>query len=153
MNIHGEFRIPAPRERVWEALGDPQVLKECIPGCESMERQSDHEFFAVIRSRIGPVNAKFDSRIVLSHPVAPESYTISGEGKGGVAGFGKGVAEVRLDGDGDQTVLHYKAELQVGGKLAQIGSRLVSGAARKIVSDFFSRFTDLFSGAGRGEPV
>ena len=153
MDITGEFRIPASRERVWEALGDPQVLKECIPGCESMKRESEREFFAVIRSRIGPVNAKFDSRIELSHLVAPEAYTISGEGRGGAAGFGKGVAEVRLDGDGEETVLHYRAELQVGGKLAQIGSRLVAGATRKIVSDFFSRFAGLLSGAGCGEPV
>lgn len=153
MDITGEFRIPASRERVWEALGDPQVLKECIPGCESMKRESEREFFAVIRSRIGPVNAKFDSRIELSHLVAPEAYTISGEGRGGAAGFGKGVAEVRLEGDGEETVLHYRAELQVGGKLAQIGSRLVAGATRKIVSDFFSRFAGLLSGAGCGEPV
>lgn len=153
MDIHGEFRIPASRERVWEALGDPQVLKECIPGCESMKRESEREFFAVIRSRIGPVNAKFDSRIALSHLVAPEGYTISGEGRGGAAGFGKGVAEVRLEGDGEETVLHYRAELQVGGKLAQIGSRLVAGATRKIASDFFSRFAGLLSGAGGGGPV
>ena len=153
MDITGEFRIPASRERVWEALGDPQVLKECIPGCESMKRESEREFFAVIRSRIGPVNAKFDSRIELSHLVAPEAYTISGEGRGGAAGFGKGVAEVRLEGDGEETVLHYRAELQVGGKLAQIGSRLVAGATRKIVSDFFSRFAGLLSGAGCGEPA
>ena len=153
MDITGEFRIPASRERVWKALGDPQVLKECIPGCESMKRESEREFFAVIRSRIGPVNAKFDSRIELSHLVAPEAYTISGEGRGGAAGFGKGVAEVRLEGDGEETVLHYRAELQVGGKLAQIGSRLVAGATRKIVSDFFSRFAGLLSGAGCGEPV
>ena len=153
MDINGEFRIPASRERVWEALGDPQVLKECIPGCESMKRESEREFFAVIRSRIGPVNAKFDSRIELSRLVAPEGYTISGEGRGGAAGFGKGVAEVRLEGDGEETVLHYRAELQVGGKLAQIGSRLVAGATRKIVSAFFSRFAGLLSGAGCGEPV
>ena len=153
MDINGEFRIPASRERVWEALGDPQVLKECIPGCESMKRESEREFFAVIRSRIGPVNAKFDSRIELSRLVAPEGYTISGEGRGGAAGFGKGVAEVRLEGDGEETVLHYRAELQVGGKLAQIGSRLVAGATRKIVSAFFSRFAGLLSGTGCGEPV
>ena len=118
-----------------------------------MERQSDREFFAVIRSRIGPVNAKFDSRIVLSDLVAPQSYTISGEGRGGAAGFGKGVAQVRLEGEGEETLLHYRAELQVGGKLAQIGSRLVAGATRKITSDFFSRFAGRLSGAERGEPL
>ena len=148
MDIDGEFRIPASRERVWEALNDPQVLKGCIPGCESIERESEHEFLAVIRSRIGPVSARFDSRIELSNLDPPESYTISGAGKGGAAGFGRGSADVRLEADGEETVLRYRAELQVGGKLAQIGSRLVAGASRKLASDFFSRFVATLSGAG-----
>ena len=148
VDINGEFRIPASRERVWEALNDPGVLEECIPGCESIERQSESEFLAVIRSRIGPVNARFDSRIELSNLDPPVSYTISGSGKGGAAGFGRGSADVCLEADGDDTVLRYRAELQVGGKLAQIGSRLVAGATRKIASDFFSRFASALSGAG-----
>ena len=152
VDINGEFRVPAPRGRVWEALNDPLVLKECIPGCESIERQSECEFQAVIRSRIGPVNARFDSRIELSNLNPPSSYTISGAGKGGAAGFGRGSADVELQDEGEETVLCYRAELQVGGKLAQIGSRLVAGATRKIASDFFSRFVDTLSAApGRGE--
>ena len=150
MDINGEFRVPVPRERVWEALNDPEVLKECIPGCESIERQSEREFLAVIRSRIGPVSARFDSRIELSNLVPPASYTLSGAGKGGAAGFGKGTADVKLEAQGDETLLRYEAELQVGGKLAQIGSRLVAAAARKIASDFFSRFVATLSDAGRG---
>lgn len=152
VDINGEFRVPATRERVWEALNDPGVLKECIPGCESIERQSESEFVAVIRSRIGPVNARFDSRIELSNLNPPSSYTISGAGKGGAAGFGRGSADVELKAEGEETVLCYRAEVQVGGKLAQIGSRLVAGATRKIASDFFSRFADTVSDAGgRGE--
>ena len=154
VDINGEFRVPATRERVWEALNDPGVLKECIPGCESMERQSEREFIAVIRSRIGPVNARFDSRIELSNLEPPASYTISGAGKGGAAGFGRGSANVRLEKDGDETLLSYQAEFQVGGKLAQIGSRLVAGATRKVASDFFSRFVATLSGSnGRAEPA
>ena len=152
MDINGEFRVPANRDRVWEALNDPLMLKECIPGCESIERQSESEFIAVVRSRIGPVNARFDSRIELSNLNPPASYTISGAGKSGAAGFGRGSADVELKAEGDETLLSYRAELQVGGKLAQIGSRLVAGATRKIASDFFSRFVETLSGAdGRGE--
>ena len=154
VDINGEFRVPATRERVWEALNDPGVLKECIPGCESMERQSEREFVAVIRSRIGPVNARFDSRIELSNLEPPASYTISGAGKGGAAGFGRGSANVRLEEDGDETLLRYQAEFQVGGKLAQIGSRLVAGATRKVAGDFFSRFVATLSDSnGRAEPA
>ena len=148
MDINGEYRIPASRERVWEALNDPQVLEQCIPGCESVEQQSEGEFLAVIRSRIGPVSARFDSKIELSNLNPPASYTISGAGKGGAAGFGRGSADVHLEADGEETVLRYRAELQVGGKLAQIGSRLVVGASRKIASDFFSRFVSSLSGTG-----
>ena len=154
VDINGEFRVPATRERVWEALNDPLVLKECIPGCESIERQSESEFLAVIRSRIGPVNARFDSRIELSNLEPPASYTISGAGKSGAAGFGRGSADVELKAEGEDTVLCYRAELQVGGKLAQIGSRLVAVATRKLASDFFSRFVDALSGAeDQGEPA
>ena len=142
MEIKGEFRIPATRERVWEALNDPEVLKKCIPGCESMEQRSDTEFDATMKAKIGPVKATFQSAVALSNLVPPESYTISGQGKGGPAGFGKGAADVRLEQADGETVLNYTAELQVGGKLAQIGSRLVGGAARKIADDFFKRFAE-----------
>ena len=146
MDITGEFTIPAPRERVFEALNDPAVLARCIPGCESLERTSDSSFDAKMAAKIGPVKAKFDTSIELSDVNPPESYTISGQGKGGPAGFGKGSAQVSLQEQGDETVLRYEAALQVGGKLAQIGSRLVGGTARKIANDFFSKFADEVSG-------
>jgi carbon monoxide dehydrogenase subunit G len=141
MDISGEFTIPAPRERVWVALNDPQVLKRCIPGCDELEQTAEGRFEAKMSTKIGPVKARFNTDIELSNVNPPESYTISGQGKGGPAGFGKGSADVTLEAQGEQTILRYTAALQVGGKLAQIGSRLVGGSARKIANDFFSRFT------------
>jgi hypothetical protein len=141
MDISGEFTIPAARERVWVALNDPQVLKRCIPGCDELEQTAEGRFEARMSTKIGPVKARFDTDIELSNVNPPESYTISGQGKGGPAGFGKGSADVTLEAQGEQTILRYTAALQVGGKLAQIGSRLVGGTARKIANDFFSRFT------------
>lgn len=141
MDISGEFTIPAPRERVWVALNDPQVLKRCIPGCDDLEQTAEGRFEARMSTKIGPVKARFNTDIELSNVNPPESYTISGQGKGGPAGFGKGSADVTLEAQGEQTILRYTAALQVGGKLAQIGSRLVGGSARKIANDFFSRFT------------
>ena len=142
MDINGEFIIPAPRERVFQALNDPEVLQRCIPGCEELERTSENTFDARMSAKIGPVKARFDTAIELSDVNPPQSYTISGQGKGGPAGFGKGSARVSLEEHGEETVLRYDAELQVGGKLAQIGSRLVGGTARKIANDFFSRFAE-----------
>ena len=142
MDITGEFTIPAPRERVFAALNDPEVLKRCIPGCEVLERTSENTFEAKMAAKIGPVKAKFDTAIELSDVNPPESYVISGQGKGGPAGFGKGSAQVTLEDLGEETVLRYEAALQVGGKLAQIGSRLVGGTAKKIANDFFSKFVD-----------
>ncbi len=142
MDISGEFTIPARRERVWEALNDPEMLKKCIPGCETLEQTSEHAFDAKMAAKIGPVKAKFDTAIELSNVNPPESYTISGQGKGGPAGFGKGSADVTLEDLGAETVLRYSAALQVGGKLAQIGSRLVGGTAKKIANDFFSKFSE-----------
>ena len=143
MDISGEFDIPVSRQQVWEALNDPEVLAQCIPGCESIERESDTEMLAKMQAKIGPVKARFESRIRLSNINPPQSYTISGEGKGGPAGFGKGSAEVALAETDGNTILRYTATLQVGGKLAQIGSRLVGGAARKIADDFFSKFVEV----------
>jgi hypothetical protein len=145
MDINGEFEIPASRQRVWEALNDPDVLAQCIPGCESIERESDTELLAKMKAKIGPVKARFESHISLSNLDPPNSYTLSGEGKGGPAGFGKGSADVTLADSGANTMLSYTATLQVGGKLAQVGSRLVGGAARKIANDFFSKFAELVS--------
>ncbi len=143
MDISGEFTIPAPRERVWAALNDPEMLRRCIPGCETLEQTSEVAFDAKMVAKIGPVKAKFDTEIELSNVNPPTSYTISGQGKGGPAGFGKGSADVTLEApDETTTVLRYSAALQVGGKLAQIGSRLVGGTARKIANDFFSKFSE-----------
>ena len=143
MDISGEFEIPASRQHVWEALNNPDVLAQCIPGCESVERVSDTELTAKMRVKIGPVKARFESDIVLSNLNPPESYTISGAGKGGPAGFGKGSADVTLDEVEGGTTLRYTASLHVGGKLAQVGSRLVGGAARKIADDFFGKFVEV----------
>lgn len=143
MEMSGEHRIPAPRQAVWEALNDPDVLKQCIPGCESLEKLSDTEMKGQVRAKVGPVSAKFAGMVTLSNVTPPEGYTIQGEGKGGAAGFAKGGADVKLAEDGDDTILTYQANAQVGGKLAQIGSRLVKGTAEKMAGDFFSRFATL----------
>jgi len=141
MQMAGEYRIPATRETVWHGLNDPDVLKQCIPGCESVEKVSDTEFTARVSLSVGPVRAKFTGRVTLSDLVPPESYTIAGEGQGGVAGFGKGSAKVRLEAaSASETVLHYEAQSSVGGKLAQVGSRLVDATAKKLADEFFSRF-------------
>ena len=143
MDISGEFDIPAGRQQVWEALNDPDVLAQCIPGCKSIERESETAFVAKMIAKIGPVKARFESHILLSNLNPPRSYTISGEGKGGPAGFGKGSADVTLSEIDGNTTLHYTATLLVGGKLAQVGSRLVGGAARKIANDFFGKFAQV----------
>ena len=125
MDMTGEFRIPAARQRVWEGLNDPKILKECIPGCETIEKTSDTEFAARVVAKVGPVRAAFNGKVMLSDLDPPKAYTISGEGSGGVAGFAKGAAKVRLEEDGGATMLHYEVAAHVGGKLAQIGSRLI----------------------------
>ena len=145
MDMTGEFRIPAPRQRVWEGLNDPQILKECIPGCQTIEKLSDTEFAAKVLAQVGPVKANFAGKVTLSDLDPPQSYTIAGEGSGGVAGFAKGSAKVNLDEDGPATVLHYAVQAHVGGKLAQIGSRLIDATARKMADDFFGRFVALMS--------
>jgi uncharacterized protein len=140
VDITGEYRIAAPRQAVWAALNDPQVLKACIPGCQSLVQRSDDEIEAEIQAQLGPVRSTFATRITLSDRLPPASYTLTGEGKSGAAGFGKGVAHVTLTEEGPGTRLAYKAELQLGGRLAQIGSRLVSGATAKLAEDFFTTF-------------
>lgn len=144
MDMTGEYRIGAPRETVWAALNDPEVLRQCIPGCEELEKLSDTEYAAKVVAKVGPVKAKFAGKVALSDLDPPNGYTISGEGSGGAAGFGKGGARVRLAEDGPATtVLAYEAHATVGGKLAQIGSRLVDATARKMADDFFARFTEV----------
>ena len=140
MEMTGEFRIPAPRQRVWEGLNDPEILKQCIPGCQTLEKVSDTEFNGRVVASVGPVRATFGGKVTLSDLDPPHGYTISGEGSGGVAGFAKGGAKVNLAEDGTATVLTYAVQAQVGGKLAQVGSRLIDGVARKMANDFFGHF-------------
>ncbi|NLD54132.1 MAG: carbon monoxide dehydrogenase subunit G [Burkholderiaceae bacterium] len=141
MNLQGERLIPASVERTWTALNDPDTLKACIAGCESIERTEENQYLCTMAVRIGPVNARFKGKLQLTDIVPMESYRINFDGQGGVAGFGKGHADVRLVGEGDDsTRLGYKADAQVGGKIAQIGSRLVESAAAKIADDFFKAF-------------
>jgi carbon monoxide dehydrogenase subunit G len=141
MDMSGSHRIEASREAVWAALNDPDILRQCIPGCEEVVRQSDTEMTAKVVAKVGPVSAKFAGKVTLSDLDPPNGYTISGEGSGGAAGFGKGGATVTLSDDGGATLLTYTAKAQVGGKLAQIGSRLVDATARKMAEEFFARFT------------
>jgi len=140
MEMTGEFHIPAPRQRVWEGLNDPEVLKQCIPGCQTLEKVSDTEFNGKVVASVGPVRATFGGKVMLSDLDPPRSYMISGEGSGGVAGFAKGGAKVNLAEEGAATVLTYAVQAQVGGKLAQVGSRLIDGVARKMANDFFGHF-------------
>ena len=142
MDMTGEYRITAPREKVWEALNDPEILKICIPGCEELNKDSDTELSAKVSTKVGPVSAKFTGKVTLSDINPPEGYKITGEGQGGVAGFAKGGAEVKLEEDGNETVLTYTATAQVGGKLAQIGSRLIDSTAKKMAGQFFGKFAE-----------
>jgi carbon monoxide dehydrogenase subunit G len=140
MELKGEYRIPAPREKVWAMLNDPDVLRECIPGCESRVGSPAEGFSARVTTKVGPVKATFNGQVTLSNINPPESYTISGEGKGGVAGFAKGGADVHLSPDGSGTLLAYTVNAQVGGKLAQLGGRLIDSTAKKLADQFFSTF-------------
>ncbi|MBV9045615.1 MAG: carbon monoxide dehydrogenase subunit G [Alphaproteobacteria bacterium] len=140
MDFQGRYVIAAPPERVWEGINDPAVLKACIPGCEQLDKLSPTEFVATAKIKIGPVSATFKGKVTLSDMDPPRRVLLSGEGQGGVAGFAKGGAEVTLTPEGGGTVLTYTAKATVGGKLAQIGQRLIDGAAKQIADDFFKRF-------------
>jgi hypothetical protein len=153
MDMKGAYRIAAARDAVWVALNDPEVLKKCLPGCEALEKTSPTSFEATIKAKIGPVSAKFAGAVTLEDIDAPNGYRIVGEGKGGVAGFAKGGAKVTLTAEGDKTLLAYDAEAKIGGKLAQIGSRLVAGAARKIADDFFKKFAQTVAPGSDAEKV
>ncbi|HSF95904.1 MAG TPA: carbon monoxide dehydrogenase subunit G [Thermohalobaculum sp.] len=146
MELQGERLIQASRAEVWQALNDPLVLKQSIAGCESLEKTSETGFEAIVTQKVGPVKARFTGVVTLSDIVEAESYTISGEGKGGAAGFAKGGAKVRLEDADGGTLLTYAAEAKVGGKLAQLGSRLIDGFARKMADDFFTRFQEAVEG-------
>jgi carbon monoxide dehydrogenase subunit G len=141
MTMNGEVTLPADRATVWAALNDPDVLKRCIPGAQELEKLSDTEFQATVKAAVGPVKATFKGRVVLADLDPPSAYTISGEGQGGVAGFAKGGAKVRLaDADGGGTLMAYDVEATVGGKLAQLGGRLINGVAKKYADEFFANF-------------
>lgn len=140
MTMSGEQQLSAPREKVWAALNDAEVLKVCIPGCETLDKLSDTEFQAVATNKIGPVKARFKGKVTLSDLDPPNGYRISGEGDGGIAGFAKGGATVRLSDKDGGTLLTYNVEAQIGGKLAQLGQRLINGVAKKLADDFFAKF-------------
>ncbi len=143
MEMSGEQRIPAPRQKVWEALNDPEVLKSSIPGCQELTKTDEGGFEAKVKAKVGPVTATFTGAVELSNIDPPNGYTISGEGKGGVAGFAKGGADVKLAEEGGETLLSYTVNAQVGGKLAQIGSRLIDSTAKKMASQFFTKFSEV----------
>jgi carbon monoxide dehydrogenase subunit G len=140
MDMTGERRIPAPREKVWEGLNDPAILKACIPGCESLEKEGDTGYAAVASIKIGPISARFNGRVQLLDLDPPNSYRIQGEGAGGVAGFAKGGAKVGLTEEGFDTLLRYEVQAQVGGKIAQLGARLIDATAKSMAETFFTRF-------------
>lgn len=146
MEMTGSRTVPSDTETTWRALNDPDVLKACIAGCESVERVADNEYRVIMTARVGPVSARFTGRIVMTDIVAPTAYTLNFEGQGGAAGFAKGEARVLLADNHPGTRIDYEAKAQVGGKLAQIGSRLVDGAAAKVADDFFARFVERLSG-------
>lgn len=148
MELQDEQRIEAPREQVYAALNDPEILKQCIPGCETLDKKGDDGFEATVVLKIGPLKAKFKGDVTLENLQPPESYTIVGQGSGGVAGFAKGSADVELVEDGAATVLKYKVNADVGGKMAQLGNRLILGTSKKLADDFFKKFAGLVTEAG-----
>lgn len=142
MDMQGSERIEAPIDAVWNALNDPDILRRAIPGCESLEKISDTSMVAKVVLKIGPIKAKFEGAVELQNLNPPRSYTISGEGKGGLAGFAKGGADVSLESDGPSaTVLTYVVKAEVGGKIAQLGSRLIESTSKKLAAEFFSNFS------------
>jgi uncharacterized protein len=141
MQMNDTQRIPASKEKVWAALNDPRVLRQCIPGCQNLEMSSPTEMTATVVFRVGPVKATFGGKVTLSDLDPPNSYRISGEGSGGVAGFAKGGATVRLESESPEvTILHYEVDAQIGGKLAQLGQRLIDSTAKKLAGEFFAAF-------------
>ena len=148
MQINDSQRIPASRQRVWEALNNPDILRQCIPGCQSLEMSAPDEMMATVVLKVGPVKATFGGKVTLSDLDPPSSYRISGEGSGGIAGFAKGSAAVKLSEDGSEaTILSYEVDAQIGGKLAQLGGRLIDSTARKLAGQFFASFGQLVANA------
>ncbi len=153
MEFSGEYRIPARQQQVWDALNDPAVLQACIVGCKQLEKLSDTELIATVVATVGPISATFKGNVVLSDLQAPNSYTLTGQGQGGAAGFAKMAAKVALTEDQNETVLNYVASAEIGGKLASVGSRLVQTVAKKNADDFFAAFARQLGGTGVKEAV
>jgi len=145
VEMTGQQVVPLPQDKTWEALNDTQVLKECVPGCETLEKISETQYELAIKSRIGPVSARFKGLMTLQDVDAPRGYTMVFEGQGGVAGFAKGSAVVTLSPEGEGTLLAYSVKAMVGGKIAQLGARLIDGVARKLADDFFRCFNERFT--------
>lgn len=153
MEMSGERRIAAARDAVWAALNDADVLKASIPGCDALEKTSDTEFTATVTTKLGPIKAKFNGKVTLTDIDPPNGYRIGGEGQGGIAGFAKGGATVTLEPDGDGTILRYAVTAAVGGKIAQLGARLIDSTARKLADQFFATFDATVSGQGASSPA
>jgi uncharacterized protein len=148
MDMTGVERIPAKREIVWEALNSPGILRKCIPNCESLERTSPTELVATVKLKLGPISTNFKGNVTLSNLNPPESYTISFEGQGGIAGFAKGSSDVKLVEEGDETILSYAIKAQMGGKLALLGSRMLDSSTKKLAEQFFKKFNKLAAKRG-----
>ncbi|WP_299504468.1 carbon monoxide dehydrogenase subunit G [uncultured Roseobacter sp.] len=143
MELADEVIINAPKDRVYAALNDPEILQQCIPGCEELVKHSDTELAAKVVLKVGPVKARFSGDVQLDTAGAPDAFSLTGQGNGGAAGHAKGGADVTLTADGDQTILRYEAKAEIGGKLAQLGSRLIQGTAKKLAAKFFKSFADV----------
>ena len=144
MELADEITINAPKDRVYQALNDPEILKQCIPGCEELIKHSDNELEAKVVLKVGPVKAKFSGDVQLDNSGAPDAFSLTGQGNGGAAGHAKGGADVTLTADGpDTTILRYEAKAEIGGKLAQLGSRLIQGTAKKLAGKFFKSFAEV----------
>ncbi|MGE4112520.1 MAG: carbon monoxide dehydrogenase subunit G [Burkholderiales bacterium] len=152
MEMTGEQLIALPQQATWDALNDTAVLKDCIPGCDSIEKQSDTEYLLTMTAKVGPVSAKFKGRMTLLEVQAPDAYTLQFEGQGGVAGFAKGEARVTLAPEAEQTRLGYAVKANIGGKLAQVGARLIDGVAKKMAEQFFTAFNKRASGDAPAQP-
>lgn len=151
LEMSGSYELPVPRDKVWAALNDPAMLKACIPGCEELEQVTPTELRALVVAKLGPVKAKFKGTVTLSDMQPPQHYRIDGQGDGGIAGFAKGGADVTLTEIESGTKLDYVAQAQIGGKLAQLGQRLIAGSAKKIADDFFKNFVAAMTGEAPAE--
>ncbi|MEL6573008.1 MAG: carbon monoxide dehydrogenase subunit G [Pseudomonadota bacterium] len=145
MELADEITIDAPQDKVYAALNDPEVLQKCIPGCEELIKHSDTELEAKVVLKVGPVKARFGGNVTLDTSGAPDAFSLTGQGNGGAAGHAKGGADVTLTADGDKTILRYEAKADVGGKLAQLGSRLIQGTAKKLAAKFFDTFAEIMA--------